>query len=255
VHRPVGPWTPTVHAFLSHLEASGFAGAPRVLGFDDQGRELLTFVDGSVLADPLWQPGEPGPWPPYAQTEEALIAAGRLLRDLHVASASFRPVDPIWKQYAWPVLLAGEIVCHGDIGRHNTVYRDGRPIAFIDWESIRPNLPLLEFGAAAWKFIPLGTDEYFEASDFPNRPDLAARVALFAGAYGETDPPRVLWALQQAKQRSAEAMRYWPISAGDAATTLGMAATDLQWLERTGAELVSRLGAAERADPPRTTPA
>jgi hypothetical protein len=122
VHRTTGPWTPTVHAFLGHLEAKGFSGAPRVVGFDDQGRELLTYIEGDVLADPSWRPGEPGPWPPYAQTDYVLAAAGHLLRDLHAAAASFRPVKPEWKQYDWPVVLPGEIVCHGDVGRHNTVY-------------------------------------------------------------------------------------------------------------------------------------
>jgi len=59
VHRPTGPWTSTVHAFLRHLETVGFAGAPRVLGTDEVGREVLSFIDGDVLADPEWQPGRP----------------------------------------------------------------------------------------------------------------------------------------------------------------------------------------------------
>ncbi|MFE0465507.1 aminoglycoside phosphotransferase family protein, partial [Kitasatospora sp. NPDC058965] len=46
VHRPVGPWTPAVHDLLHHLEAVGYELAPRVLGFDDQGREVLTWIDG-----------------------------------------------------------------------------------------------------------------------------------------------------------------------------------------------------------------
>ena len=243
VHRTTGPWTPTVHAFLVHLEAKAFAGAPRVLGFDDQGREMLTFVDGDVLADPQWQPGEPGLWPSFAQTPDALAAAGRLLADLHAAAADFRPTRPTWKQYDWPVLLPGEIVCHGDVGRHNTVYRDGVPIAFIDWDTIRPNLALVEFGAAAWNFVPLGTDAYFEASGFPTRRDLAARLAIFAGAYGVTDRRRVLWALQQGKQRSVEAMRHWPITGADAAATLRLIAADLEWLHGAAEELGSQLPA------------
>src|SRR5437879_2964164 len=35
MRRPVGPWTPAVHALLNHLHAVGFDGAPRVLGLDD----------------------------------------------------------------------------------------------------------------------------------------------------------------------------------------------------------------------------
>jgi hypothetical protein len=45
VRRTPGPWTPAVHLLLEHLERSGFDGAPRVLGFDDQGREVLSFLD------------------------------------------------------------------------------------------------------------------------------------------------------------------------------------------------------------------
>ena len=38
VVRPGGPWTPAVHHVLRHLERVGFAGAPRVVGTDEQGR-------------------------------------------------------------------------------------------------------------------------------------------------------------------------------------------------------------------------
>src|SRR5690349_7680727 len=46
VRRAAGPWTPAVHALLQHLEAVGFAGAPRAHGFDEQGREVLTYLPG-----------------------------------------------------------------------------------------------------------------------------------------------------------------------------------------------------------------
>jgi hypothetical protein len=42
VHKQASPWTPTVHALLRHLEAAGVGGVPRALGFDDQGREMLS---------------------------------------------------------------------------------------------------------------------------------------------------------------------------------------------------------------------
>jgi len=31
-----------VYALLQHLEAAGLAGAPRVLGYDDEGRQVLS---------------------------------------------------------------------------------------------------------------------------------------------------------------------------------------------------------------------
>src|SRR5262245_32890370 len=58
VHKPASPWTSTVHAVLRHLEDAGFDGAPRALGFDDQGREMLTYLPGDTV-------GERAPWPEW----------------------------------------------------------------------------------------------------------------------------------------------------------------------------------------------
>jgi hypothetical protein len=242
VHRTTGPWTPTVHAFLRHLEAVGFGGAPRVLGMDDDGRELVSFIDGDVLADPEWQPGHPTPWPEWAQPEECLVESARLVRGLHDASRTFvLPDDAVWRQHACPVLGRGEIVCHGDVGPHNTVYRRGMPVAFIDWDAIRPNHPLVEFGNAAWHYVPLGDDAYFGESGFRARPDLAARLEVFAREYGVTDRSEVAWALHQARQRSVEAAKYWPISPAEGAAALRQIATDLDWLHDNVEGLVCKL--------------
>jgi hypothetical protein len=48
VIRDAGPWTPTVHKLLRHFEDVGFAGATRIVdsGFDAQGRETLSYVEG-----------------------------------------------------------------------------------------------------------------------------------------------------------------------------------------------------------------
>src|SRR5882757_4970271 len=51
VRRPTGPWTPAVHGLLNHLAAAGLAGVPRVLGFDDRGREILDFLPGEAYGE------------------------------------------------------------------------------------------------------------------------------------------------------------------------------------------------------------
>jgi aminoglycoside phosphotransferase (APT) family kinase protein len=122
-------------------------------------------------------------------------------------------------------------VCHGDIGPHNTVYREGFPVAFIDWDTIRPNSPLVEFGAAAWKYVPLGDDDYFDSSDFGSRPALARRLALFAGAYGITDLDTIRLAVHQAKQQSVDDLRYFPITPAQGAAELRRVAAELEWLD------------------------
>ena len=69
VRRPAQPWTATVHSVLRHLEDAGFEGAPRARGFDDQGRERLTFLPGQTLGDTL---GETGPWADWLRCDDAL---------------------------------------------------------------------------------------------------------------------------------------------------------------------------------------
>src|SRR4051794_23971154 len=89
VHRPTGAWTPTIHALLHHLREVGFARAPEPLGFDADGREVLSFVNGEVgdgdLSDSM-------------RSDTAVVSVARLLRALHDASASFiSPPDAVWQ--------------------------------------------------------------------------------------------------------------------------------------------------------------
>ena len=49
VRRVPGPWSPAVHRLLDHLAARGVDGAPRFLGLDAQGREILSYITGEVL--------------------------------------------------------------------------------------------------------------------------------------------------------------------------------------------------------------
>ncbi len=70
VVRDSGPWTPAVHALLRHLEDSGFKGAPRLVGsgFDSEGRETLTYIEGEVI--------DGGPDPPWTLESVAAVGAG-----------------------------------------------------------------------------------------------------------------------------------------------------------------------------------
>jgi hypothetical protein len=65
VRRVPGRWTPSVHALLRHPEAVGFDRAPRALGLDDHGREVLSYLDGEVV-------GAVRPWPGWVHSDDAL---------------------------------------------------------------------------------------------------------------------------------------------------------------------------------------
>ena len=216
--RPMGPWSPAVHEYLRHLEAAGFEGSPRILGIEDN-REVLTFIDGDVAVDPQWQPGHGHRLPPYARTDLALRGAADLLRKLHSAATGFRPAITSYRFHPHPP-LAGEIISHGDLGPWNTVYRDGIPVAFIDWDGAQPAKPLADLADAAWAFLPLAPPEQLIEAGFGPLPDLPARLRMFVDAYGLTDRKALLPALERSKLAGAADR---PLNAVDAAL--------LQWLQ------------------------
>lgn len=147
VRRPVRPHSEAVAAFLRHLEAVGFDGAPRHLGHDGRGREILTFVEGDVAIPP---------YPAWAAADELLRGVARLQRRLHEAARTFvPPPDAAWDRPNVPDAGPGAIVCHNDLCIENVVVRDGRVVAFIDFDFAAPNHPLLDIAIAARHWVPL----------------------------------------------------------------------------------------------------
>lgn len=238
VLRPAGPWSPAVHEYLRHLEAAGFGGSPRVLGADG-GSEVLSYLDGDVAADPLWQPGHGHRLPAFARTERALRGAGTLLRSLHAASAGFRPVRTEYRYHPYPP-RDGEIVSHGDLGPWNTVYRDGVPAGFIDWDGAQPVDPLVDLADAAWAFVPLAPPEQLAEAGFSPVPEIGARLRAFLDAYGLADRRAILPALQRS-QLELEHVKYWPLTAAEAADKLELQARRLRWLGRVLPDLAGAL--------------
>jgi hypothetical protein len=177
VRRPAGPWTPTVHALLRHLEAVGFDGAPRALGIDARGREVLSYLEGEVpaypVAAPLW-------------SEQVLIGVAGLLRRLRDATAGFRPPAAMWRHGAGAP-GGGEVVCHNDIAHYNTVFAAGRPVAFIDWDFAAPGPRVWDLVNAAYRFVPLTREEHARVLGVPLPVDRPGRLRRFCDAYGLDD--------------------------------------------------------------------
>lgn len=228
VLRPLGSWSPAVHEYLHHLESVGFAGAPRVLGVEGD-LEVLTYLDGDVAVDPAWRPGRGHRLPGHARGDEALIAAGRLIRDLHQASRRFHPTHTRYRFHPCPP-RPGQIISHGDLGPWNTVYRDGSPAAFIDFDSAGPVDPVDELAAAAWNFVPLAPDQRLREAGFDPLPDLPARLRLFVDAYGLPDRRAILPALQRSMLPTVERITTCLLSPAETADSLEYLAQELRWL-------------------------
>lgn len=112
VRRPWHASSAWVQTLLTDLERAEFAGAPRALGPDSDGREVVSFIDG-------------------------------------------------------------EVVCHGDLGPHNTVFRDQSAVAIIDWDGeVSPGRRAVDFAHAVWCF---------------RRSDRTGGADLRAGAPGSAD--------------------------------------------------------------------
>ena len=175
VHRKAGSWAPTVHLLLRHLETTGFAAAPTVIGtgFDDNGWETLSFIEGDVI--------HPRPW-----NDDGVVAIGTLLRRLHQATATFEaPSDAVWQPWFGRNLGTSERAYgHCDLGPWNTVARDGIPVAFIDWEVAGPVSPLVELAQACWLNAQLHDDDIAERIGLPSAERRARQVRLIADAYG-----------------------------------------------------------------------
>jgi hypothetical protein len=167
IRRSTGPWTPAVHALIRHLEEVGFEGAPRLFGCDDQGREVLAFVEG-----------EEATW-----SDDELAAVGGLVRRLHDALESFEPPPGA----AWQVMVGApgehELICHNDLSPWNTVYRGGLPVAFLDWDLAAPGTRLWDVAWAVYRYVPLFDDDSCRRLEIPVQPR-APRIRLFCDAYG-----------------------------------------------------------------------
>jgi aminoglycoside phosphotransferase (APT) family kinase protein len=176
VHRPVRPWTPAVHAVLRHLEAAGFEGAPRVLGFDERGREVLTRLPGETV-------GARRPWPEWTRSEDALVQVGAWLRRLHDVTADFvPPADLRW--FAGQAWRPGLVIGHHDAAPFNAVWCDGRLGGFFDWDTAGPSSREFDLAYAALTWVPLSAPRSLAEHGVPAAEDRAGRLHLLLDAYG-----------------------------------------------------------------------
>jgi hypothetical protein len=150
VRRP--PGRRFVRELLGFFERSGWGGAPRFLGVDEQGREILTFVDGYVPWQEHVVAGVPGA--PGVTAEASLVRVAELVREFHDLTAGT------------PLAGDAEVVCHNDLAPNNTVYSfdgpggDGgaalRPVAFIDWDLATPGRRIHDVAHVCWQYLGLG---------------------------------------------------------------------------------------------------
>jgi Phosphotransferase enzyme family len=167
VRRRVGPWSESVHQLLRILEVAGYQHAPRFLGIDDRGREVLSYIDGDLAL-------------------HADDAAGRILREFHDAQPVVNPTYVSWNDIGREVDGVAEVICHNDFTPYNAICRDHSLVAMIDFDLSAPGSRTWDLAWTAINWVPL-----FHPSDHPRQrpdpPESGRRLTLLATAYGHED--------------------------------------------------------------------
>jgi hypothetical protein len=160
-----------VHSLLEYL-APRLPHVPQVLGFDDHGREILSYLSGRVV-----------------DIDSELLTPGQLrsvvswtLR-FHRAVAGFEHAGP-WRfiEVDRPTLVA-----HNDIAPYNICFDGDELVGVFDWDLAGPSTPLLELAFIAWNCVPLWRDV--------GRQLAAERLELIASTYGSHSALQILRAV------------------------------------------------------------
>jgi Ser/Thr protein kinase RdoA (MazF antagonist) len=155
-----------------------------VLGIDDVGREVLSFIEGT----PAFRP-----WPEVVRSDTGLRAIGQMLRELSEALSDFAPPpESIWRTE--PV-AGSAAIRHGDVGPWNMLWDGDELVGIVDWDFAEPAPPLWDIAQTAWYTIPIfGGAERSQECGFVREPDRAHRLGVLCTAYG-AEPADVLDAL------------------------------------------------------------
>jgi 8-oxo-dGTP diphosphatase len=221
VRRATGPWTPAVHALLAHLADSGLPHIPQLLGTDERGREVLTYLPGRIVDVDH-----------EMLTEEQLASTVRWTRRLHEAVKGFEHDGP-WRFFG---VDEPELIAHNDLAPYNTCFAGDQLTGVFDWDLAGPSTRLLELAHLAWNGVPL-----FRAVD----PALAARrLQVIADTYAGPSASEILHAVPVRAQLAIDGIRT-AIAHGDEAMRNLASVGEPERTQRGLADLMTRIPSIE----------
>lgn len=163
VRRPPKGHTSFVRDLLLFLEERGFPFAPRFWGIDDQGREILSYLQGQTWSESGSQ-----------LSDDLLIQAAKAIRQYHDLTAGAQ------------LSQEHEVVAHNELGPHNTIFQDGRLVGFIDWDDAAPGTRLRDLSNAIYNYVDVSHWSRQSADE------QARRIHLMCEAYGWDDPLAII---------------------------------------------------------------
>lgn len=189
VRRPLRPFSLAIQSYLAYIRQAGFTGAPEPLGIDEEGREILSYVEGDIPREPL---------PDWTASIDVLTGLAVLIRRLHEAARGWEaPPDTQWGIVPGSVANRGvsafsdgepEIFSHRNYVPGRVVFRDGLPAALVNFDLAKPCTKVYDIANAMYWWVPL-CDPVDRAPAFAPL-EAAERAAVFADAYGMSGEQR-----------------------------------------------------------------
>ena len=173
VVRPGNAWTPCVHDFLIFMHENGFSNIPKPYGINEEGKEVVSFVEGEVFNDSL---------PDMIMSDEVLIDVAKLLRRYHDIGEKY--VQRLTGEEVWmlPKKEPQEVMCHGDFAPYNMTFVEGKVHGIIDFDTLHPGPRLWDIAYAVYRWIPFVSPTNPDYRENPE--EQIRRLKLFADTYG-----------------------------------------------------------------------
>lgn len=179
VRRELKPGSEKVHKLLQHLESKGFDYAPKFIGIDEKGREVLSFIEGEAGNYPLKN---------YMWSNGSLKKIAEMLSLYHEAVSDFSTLNE-WKPMDnTPGEI--EVLCHNDFAIYNIIFNRETPVGIIDFDVAAPGPRIWDIAYTLYTCIPLsrfhhtesGETVYYDHSHDAER--IKKRVEMFFDSYG-----------------------------------------------------------------------
>ena len=180
VRRELKPTSQRIHALLQHLENKGFDYAPKYLGIDEKGREILSFLEGEAGNYPLKK---------YMRSDSALQEIAKMLRLYHDAVSDFS-IDENWPSLDHTPPQR-EVICHNDFAIYNIIFQNERPVGVIDFDVAAPGPRIWDIAYTLYTCVPISrfyvaeNGETVEYDSVQDASRVKNRIKLFFDSYGE----------------------------------------------------------------------
>ena len=160
VHRSKTKNFEFIHLMLLWLEKHGCSYAPKFLGIDEQGREMLSYLEGEVPREiPMT----------FAQKVNAI----KILRQFHDTLAGTKFAG------------AAETVCHHDFAPWNIIIHKRKVVGMIDFDEVGPGKRIDDVTYFIWTALDLGIAPVSDKQQIKN-------IATLAKAYQLTNNNEII---------------------------------------------------------------